>query len=65
MTLVLVTGYALAALPIVVGFIIFALQPGYVAYLWDNALGLFMVGVAIFLQLAGALWIRKIISIDI
>jgi tight adherence protein B len=59
------TGYALATLPIAVAFIIYLLQPTYVAYLWDNPLGLFLVGVAVFLQLVGALWIRKIISIEI
>ncbi|MBT8398314.1 MAG: type II secretion system F family protein, partial [Gemmatimonadetes bacterium] len=59
------TGYALAALPIVVGLIISVLQPEYVALLFTNLLGQVLVGTALLLQLIGALWIRNIINIDI
>ena len=59
------TGYALGALPIVVGFAIFLIQPEYVTLLFTNAFGQFLLITAILLQLTGVLWIRKIINIDI
>jgi len=59
------TGYALGALPIVVGLIIFLIQPEYIALLFANFFGKFLVGTALFLQTMGVLWIKRIISIDI
>jgi tight adherence protein B len=58
------TGYALGALPIVVGFILFLLEPEYVTLLFSNLFGRFMVGTAVVLQLTGVLWIRRVIDID-
>lgn len=58
------TGYALAGMPPVLGFIIFLIQPEYMMVLFTNLLGWFLVGVALFLQVVGALWIKKIIAID-
>lgn len=58
------TGYALAALPIVLGSIIFLIQPEYMMLLFEGP-GLFLTGAAIFLQVLGYLWIRKIIDIEI
>lgn len=59
------TGYALAALPVVLGFIIFLLQTEYIMVLFTSTLGWFLVVTAVLLQLMGALWIKKIINIDI
>jgi tight adherence protein B len=58
------TGYALVALPIAVGFIVYLIQPSYIMLLFNNAFGLFLVGTALFLQLVGGLWVRKIIDIE-
>ena len=58
------TGYALVSLPIVVGVVIFLIQPDYILTLFENALGWFLVILAAFLQVVGGLWIKKIISID-
>ncbi len=58
------TGYALGALPLVVGSILFLLQPDYVTLLFTNLFGRFLVITAVLLQGIGVLWIRKIISID-
>ncbi len=58
------TGYALASLPVVLGFVMFLLQPEYVGVLFSTTPGLFMVGTAVVLQVVGVLWIRKIIAID-
>lgn len=59
------SGYALAALPIVVGGITFLMQPEYVGLLFSTAIGQGMVVMAIVMQLAGVVWIRNIINIDI
>jgi tight adherence protein B len=59
------TGYALGALPIVVAFIIFLIQPEYITLLSTNLFGTFLVITAVTFQIIGVLWIRKIISIDI
>jgi tight adherence protein B len=59
------SGYALAALPIVVGFITFLLDPEYLGQLFNTTMGQLMVITAILLQVFGVFWIRKIINIDI
>ena len=59
------TGYALAALPIIVGLVIFLIQPDYVSLLFTHLLGRVLLATSLILQLLGGLWIKKIISIDI
>jgi tight adherence protein B len=59
------SGYALAALPVVVGSIMFMVQPEYTALLYTTMIGRGLVVTAIALQFVGVLWIRKIINIDI
>ena len=58
------TGYALAALPVFLGFIIFLLQPDYIMTLFASLFGWLLVGTAVFLQVVGAFWIKNIINID-
>ena len=58
------TGYALTALPVVVGCIIFLIQPDYLSVLFQTLFGWALVGVALLLQAIGGLWIKKIVSID-
>jgi tight adherence protein B len=59
------SGYTLAAMPVVVGFLLFLMQPEHIGLLFETRVGWFMVGVALLLQLMGVLWIRKIIDIEI
>jgi tight adherence protein B len=59
------SGYVLAALPIVVGTIIYLLNPEYVRLMFVHPLGRVLLGVAVIMQIIGFLWIRKIINIDI
>jgi tight adherence protein B len=59
------SGYVLAALPIVLAFTIFALDPGYARMLIDEMVGRYMVIAALVLQIIGFLWIRKVIDIEI
>lgn len=59
------SGYILAALPIFVGTILYFMEPSYVGQLFTTLIGWMMVGTAVFLQIVGYLWIRKIINIEI
>jgi tight adherence protein B len=59
------TGYALGALPLVVGFGIFLGDPGYLMVLFTDPYGQLMLFAGALLQVFGVLWIRKIIDIDI
>lgn len=59
------TGYILAALPITVGFILYLLNPSYIMTLFQEQIGLYMIGMAVTLQIMGFFVIRKIINIQI
>ncbi len=59
------SGYVLAALPIVVGGIIYLLNPEYGSMMFTKPMGRFFLGLAAVMQITGYLWIRKIINIDI
>lgn len=60
-----ISGFALAALPIVTGTVLFLMNPEYVGLLFTTTIGLVMVSVALLLQLIGVIWIRNIINIEI
>jgi tight adherence protein B len=57
------SGYALAALPILVGLVISVINPGYMHILFHDPLGQALVMGAATMQLIGFLWIRKIVDI--
>jgi tight adherence protein B len=59
------TGYTLAVLPIIVGFLIFAINPPYMRLLFTHPIGKLMVGIAAVMQIIGYLWIRRIVDIEI
>jgi tight adherence protein B len=59
------SGYVLAALPVVVGVAMFLLQPDYLMLLFTTFVGWLLVAIAMVLQVFGYLWIRKIVNIDI
>jgi tight adherence protein B len=59
------TGYALGALPLVVGFGIYLGDPDYLTVLFTDPYGQLMLFAGALLQVFGVLWIRKIIDIDI
>jgi tight adherence protein B len=59
------TGYLLAALPIILFSILYMLNPGYMSILFTDPIGKILIGVAVSMQLIGFLWIRKIINIEI
>jgi tight adherence protein B len=59
------TGYLLAALPLLLFSILYMLNPSYMSILFTDPIGRILVVVAVSMQLAGFLWIRKIIKIEI
>ncbi len=59
-----ISGYVLAALPIVLGVVIFLINPSYMSTLFEPGIGRIMVAGAIVLQILGYLWIRKIVDIE-
>lgn len=59
------SGYTLAALPIVVGSLIYLIEPSYVMTLFTNTLGIVLVSAGLLLQVIGYFWIRKIVNIEI
>ncbi|HSM18735.1 MAG TPA: type II secretion system F family protein [Gemmatimonadales bacterium] len=59
-----ISGYVLAVLPIVLGVVIFLLNPSYMSTLFQAGIGRILVAGAIVLQILGYFWIRKIVDID-
>lgn len=59
------TGYLLAALPIAIGSLIYALNPEYMSILVTEPVGRLMIMVAAVLQIVGYLVIRRIIDIEV
>jgi tight adherence protein B len=59
------TGYLLAALPIILFSVLYMLNPSYMSILFTDPIGKILVLVALSMQLVGFLWIRKIINIEI
>lgn len=57
------SGYTLAALPILVGFVISLINPAYMQTLFQEPLGQALLAVAAVLQGIGFLWIRQIVAI--
>jgi tight adherence protein B len=60
-----ISGIVLMALPIALFFTVYYLNPDYVMLLFNREIGRKMIGVAIFLQLLGAVVIKKIVDIKV
>jgi len=60
-----ISGIVLMALPILLFFAVWKLNPDYVMLLFQDPLGKQMIGVAIVLQILGAVTIQKIIAIKV
>ncbi|HEM46914.1 MAG TPA: hypothetical protein ENO23_07705, partial [Alphaproteobacteria bacterium] len=59
------TGYLLAVLPIIMGFLIFMLNPEYMSILWEEAVGRLLIAAAFVLQIIGFIVIRRIVDIEV
>jgi tight adherence protein B len=60
-----ISGIVLMLLPVALFFAVLYLNPEYVMTLFTDELGRKMIGVAIFLQVLGAVAIKKIIQIKV
>ncbi len=60
-----ISGIVLVILPIGMGLIIWFLNPTYIGVLFQETLGHYLIGIAIGLQILGAIVIRKLLSLDI
>jgi Flp pilus assembly protein TadB len=58
------SAYILIALPVLVGGWMFITSPSYMRPLYTTALGLAMVATAVVLMVVGALWMRKVIRVE-
>ena len=58
------SGYILAALPMVVGLFIFLINREYMGVLFTHPMGKALLGLAVTMQLVGFLWIRKIVNVE-
>jgi tight adherence protein B len=58
------SGYVLAVLPVAVGFAIYLLNREYMLTLFTHPIGRLLLILALFFQVVGYLWIRKIVDIE-
>lgn len=58
-------GALLVAMPWLLGFMLYLISPEYISPLFGTNLGMFFVAVGIFLEVAGALWLKKIVMIKV
>ena len=59
------SGLILTGMPIVIGFVIYYLNPKYIGLLWTHPTGRLMAGLAIFFQILGIISIKKIVNIKV
>ena len=59
------SAYILVALPVLVGAWLFLARPSYVRPLYTTAFGLVMLVGAVVLVVLGALWMRKLIKVEV
>ncbi|HBX24056.1 MAG TPA: secretion system protein [Desulfotomaculum sp.] len=59
------SGIILALIPVAVGVVIFFLNPGFINVLFSEPLGRIMLLLALLLQLVGAMFIRRIVEIEV
>ncbi len=59
------SGLILIALPIVISFILYDLNPSYISMLWTHPTGRVLLGCAVFFQILGMVVIRKIVNIKV
>lgn len=57
------SGYTLAALPVIVGLVISVINPDYMRTLFSEPLGQALLAGAVMLQGVGFLWIRRIVDV--
>ena len=59
------SGYILFALPVVMALYMLLVRPEYISVLWHKPLGLALLAVGIGLQIAGAFWLKKVVTVEV
>lgn len=59
------SGIILAVLPVILGFVMFLLNPQYISHLWENVCGLMMLGTGGIMIVMGYFVIQKITDIEV
>jgi tight adherence protein B len=59
------SAWVLTLLPIGIALYLFAMSPEYIGLLFSTTIGYVMLGGAVILLVAGVLWMRKIVNIDV
>ena len=59
------SAWVLGALPFAIALYMYAVNPSYIGMLFDSTYGIIMIIVALVLMVAGILWMRKIVDIDV
>lgn len=58
------SGWVLVAIPVVLGFVLALLNPGYMSFLFKEQLGHYFIGAAAILQIIGGLVIKRMLVLD-
>jgi tight adherence protein B len=59
------SAWVLGALPFAIALYMYAVNPTYIGRLWSDTYGIIMIIVALVLMVAGIIWMRKIVDIDV
>lgn len=60
-----ISAYVLAALPVLLGFAMWGINPDYMSALFDETIGKIALGVAVVMMVAGFLWMQAIVKVDV
>jgi tight adherence protein B len=60
-----ISAYVLAALPVLLGFAMWGLNPTYMSALFDETVGKIALGIGVVMMVAGFLWMQAIVKIDV
>ncbi|WMS87252.1 type II secretion system F family protein [Pleionea litopenaei] len=58
-------GFVMTALPILLGVILYQMEPEQMSLLWTRWYGWICIGIVVFLEVIGYVFIRKIVNIDV
>jgi len=60
-----ISAYVLAALPVLLGFAMWGINPDYMSALFDETIGKIALGIAAVMMVAGFLWMQAIVKVDV
>jgi tight adherence protein B len=60
-----ISGYILALLPVVLGLVLYLINPKYIGRMFTDPCGWIMIGVSVIMMVSGFLIIRKIVNIEV